>query len=107
MPNNLQGASALACPFSLLNLLNDSPLACIEIGLAEIEAAAGVNVSQIYFGELTESTEQALRKRPEHAADILLVSSWMFAEVLCTDTQRDVVRQHYLTIARLIEYGQS
>ena len=75
----------------------------LQIGLAEIEGAAGCDAGQVYLGELTEVTAKALRNRPEHMADILLVSGWMLAEALCTESQRDVVRQHYLAIAQCIE----
>ena len=93
-------ATKLVCPFPLLNVLNESHLACVEIRLAEIEGAAGQDADQIHLGDLTEVTVKAMRKRPEHVADILLVSSWMFAEALCTDAQRDVVRQHWMAIAQ-------
>ena len=73
-------------------MLSESHLACVEIGLAEIKGAAGQDADQIHLGDLTEVTVKAMRKRPEHVANILLVFSWMFAEALCTDAQRDVVR---------------
>jgi hypothetical protein len=88
---------------NLASLLSESHMACIEIGLAEIESAASHEASQIHASEIMDATAKALRNRPEHVADILLVSSWMLAEALCTDAQRDLVRQHYLTIAQLTE----
>lgn len=88
---------------NLVCFLNESHLVCVEIGLAEIENAAGYDASQIHPSEITEVTVAALLNRPEHVADILLVSSWMFAEALCAEAQRDVVRQHWLTIAQSTE----
>jgi hypothetical protein len=89
--------------FDLAHILSESQLVCIEIGLAEIEMAGGNDASQIHASEITEITVKAILNRPEHVADILLVSSWIFAEALCTDAQRDLVRSHWLTIARGIE----
>lgn len=88
---------------NLVDFLRETPLVCIEIGLAEIESAAGHDANQIHPSEITDVTAAALLNRPEHAADILLVSSWMFAEALCTEAQRDVVRKHWLTIAQSTE----
>jgi hypothetical protein len=82
-------ATTLVCPFPLLNVLNESHLACVEIRPAEIEEAAGQDADQIHLGDLTEVTVKAMRKRPEHVADILLVSSWMFAEA-CSAPTRNV-----------------
>jgi hypothetical protein len=92
---------------SLADLLSESRLACIEIGLSEIEIAACHDISKVHASEITEVTAKALRNHPEHAADILLISSWLFAEALCTEAQRDVVRRHYLTIAQSIENALS
>ncbi|MDD5056535.1 MAG: hypothetical protein PHQ60_02080 [Sideroxydans sp.] len=103
MLKNPQGATALVCPSSLLKVLKDCPLVCVEIGLAEIERAAGVGAGQIYAGELTAITAKAMGNRPEHLADILLVSSWMLVESICSDAQRDDFRQHWLDIAQQIE----
>ena len=91
----------------LANFLSESNLVCVEIGLTEIAIAAGHDASLIHASEITEITVKALLNRPEHAGDILLVSSWMFAEALCTDAQRDVVRQHWLTVAQSFEVAQS
>ena len=88
---------------NLAHFLSESHLVCIEIGLAEIEGAAGYEAGQIHTSEITEVTKKAILNRPEHVADILLVSSWMFAEALCTDAQRDIVRQHWLAIAQSTE----
>lgn len=98
-----QSAAAPVCSFHLLNVLNQSPLACIEIGLSEIESAAGREADQISLHDFTKVTEKAMQKRPEHVADILLVSSWMLAEVFCTEAQRDVVRQHWMAFAQTTE----
>ncbi|MDD5056560.1 MAG: hypothetical protein PHQ60_02205 [Sideroxydans sp.] len=84
-------------------LLNESPLVCIEIGLAEIERAAGGNAGQIRISDLTEITAKAMHNRPEHLPDILLVSGWMFAELLCADEQHKVVRQQWQSIAKCVE----
>jgi hypothetical protein len=89
--------------FDLARILSESQLVCIEIGLAEIEGCAGSDASQIHASEITKVTVKAILIRPEHVADILLVSSWLFAEALCTDAQRDLVRSHWLTIAQGIE----
>lgn len=85
------------------HFLSESQFVCVEIGLAEIEGAAGHAASQIHLSDLTEVTVTAMRRRPAHVTDILLVSSWMFAEGLCTEAQRDVVRKHWLVIAQGIE----
>lgn len=83
--------------------LHDSPLVCIEIGLAEIERAAGTEAEHISTGEIASVTATALQRRPEHLADILLVANWMFAEALCTEAQREAVRLHFLTVAESVE----
>lgn len=88
---------------NLAHLLNESHLVCVEIGLAEIEEAAGLEACLIHTSDITEITNKALLKRPQHATEILLVSSWLFADALCTQTQRDVVRNHFLTAAQSIE----
>lgn len=88
---------------SLLNALNQSSLACLKIGLAEIVNIAGHDLEHQHQRDLTEVTVMAMRNRPEHVADILLVSSWMLTEALCTDAQRDVVKQHWLAIAQATE----
>lgn len=91
----------------LVDFLRESPLVCVEIGLTEIENAAGHDASQIHPSEITDVTAAALLNRPEHVADILLVSGWMFAEALCTEAQRDVVRKHWLIIAQSAENAVS
>jgi len=88
---------------NLARFLSESPLVCVEIGLAEIARAAGCDADQIPLSNLTEVSAKALCNRPEHVADILLVYGWMHAEALCTDAQRDLVRQHYLIIAQSTE----
>jgi hypothetical protein len=92
---------------NLAHFLTESRLVCVEIGLAEIERAAQQDIYHIRASEITQITVAALHNRPQHVADILLVSSWMLAEAFCTDTQRDLVRQHYLTIARGVEAALS
>lgn len=114
MPKIPRGASALVLKFPDPNaateqpnlahfLLSESHLVCVEIGLIEIEGAAGHEACQIGLNDLAEATVKAILDRPEHVADILMVSSWLLAEALCTEAQRDVVRQHYLTIAQSVE----
>lgn len=95
--------SKLTAQSDLVQLMRESTLVCVEIGLHEIEAAAGHDAEQIHAGKLAEVTAKALRKRPEHLADIQLVSGWMFAEAHCTEAQRDVVRKHWLSVAQIIE----
>lgn len=82
-----------------------SSLACVEIGLTEIERAAKCDVSQMQLqpDKITRITIAALHSRPEHVADILLVSSWLLAEALCSEEQRAGVRQHYQAIAQMTE----
>jgi len=88
---------------NLVQLMRESPLVCVEIGLYEIEAAAGRGAEQIHASEIAEVTAQALRNRPEHLAEIQMVSGWMFAEAHSTDAGRDIVRQHWLGVAQSVE----
>lgn len=99
--------NATAEQFALTHFLSDSNMTCVEIGLTEIEHAAGINAALIHISDITDITQKALLKRPEHAADILLVSSWLLAETLCTQAQRDVVRSYFLNVAKSIEYSLS
>lgn len=103
---NTSAIKAIAEPSDLTHLLSESHLVCVEIGLSEIEAAAGIEVGQIHISEIAAITAKALRNRPEHVVDILLVSSWIFSEALCTDAQRDMVRQHYHAISQDVENAQ-
>jgi phage anti-repressor protein len=86
-----------------VQLMRESERVCVEIGLAEIERAAGVEADQIHASEIAQFTAQALQKRPEHVADILLVSAWMHAEALVPEAQRDAVRQHWENVAEMVE----
>ena len=88
---------------NLAHFLSESHLVCVEIGLAELAVAAGHDVSQIQTSEITDVTVKAFLNRPHHLIDILLVSSWMFAESLCIEAQLDIVRSHWLTIAQGLE----
>lgn len=85
---------------ALLNVLNQSSLACLKIGLAEISNIAEQDFEHRDQHNLTEVTVIAIRNRPEHVAQILLVSSWILAEALCTDAQREAIKQHWLAIAQ-------
>ena len=96
-------AAKLAAQSDLVNFMRESDMLCIEIGLHEIEAAAGCDAGLIRAGDLAGITAKALRKRPEHLADIHLVSGWMFAEAHCTEAGREGVRQHWLGVAQDIE----
>ena len=92
---------------NLAQFLRELRFTCVEIGLTEIETAARHDVSQICTTEITAITAKAILNRPEHVTDILLVSSWMITEAGCADAQRDLIRQHYLTIAQSIENALS
>jgi prophage antirepressor-like protein len=87
----------------LVKLMRELDMVCIEIGLSEIEAAAGCDAEHICTGDISGITAKALKKRPEHLADIHLISGWLFAEATCTEAQRDVVRGHWLDVAQSIE----
>ena len=93
--------------YNLSDYLRGTHLVCIEIGMTEIERVAQQDILQIPADKLSQVTAAALRNRPEHVADILLVSSWLLSEGLCTDAQRASVRQHFLSIARLTEESLS
>jgi len=96
-------ATATTKQSDLVCFLKNSHLACIEIGLIELEGAAGHDASQIHANEITGVTVAALRNRPAHVTDILFVSSWLHAEAHCTEAQRAVIRKHWLTIAQSTE----
>lgn len=87
----------------LVRFMRESALVCVEIGLYEIEAAAGHDAGQIRPNEIAKVTAKAMRSRPQHLADIQMVSGWMHAEAQCTDAQREGVRMHWLSIAQSIE----
>lgn len=92
---------------NLSDFLRGAHLVCIEIGVTEIERVAQQDICRMPTNKISEVTATALRNRPEHVADILLVSSWILSEALCTDVQRTSVRQHFLSIARLTEESLS
>lgn len=96
-------APSLASLSALLNILNQSTLECLKTGLAEIADIAEQDFLRSDQHDLTEVTVMAIRNNPEHVAGILLISGWILAEALCTDAQRDAVKQHWLAIAQATE----
>lgn len=95
--------SKLTAQSELVRFMRESALVCVEIGLYEIEAAAGHDAGQIRTGEIAKVMAKAMRNRPEHMADIQMVSGWMHAEAQCTEAQREGVRMHWLSVAQSIE----